>query len=374
MKLRVNKDVVLEGLQQVQSIVSTRTTLPILSNVLLKAEKGKLWLSTTDLEVSVKTSVEAKVSQTGATTLPARRIFSIFKELPSHEIEIEVDEKNDATIKCGSAFFKIVGISEDEFPPLPKFKGGESYTIDQGVFRNMLSLTGYAASNDETRYVLNGVLLSLKAGKLTIVATDGRRLALIEQELEFPEEAERDLILPSKAVDELCKTLSDDGTVKIDATENQIAFNFSFSSTSSRKKGDMLVVSKLIEGTYPNFKQVIPAQCEERVTLERETLLTATRRVALLASDKSNSIKLNFAKNSLNIIAVTPEIGEARESIPIKYGGKDMSISFNPEFVMDPLRRLDSDEVFFEISDELSPGVLKCETPFLYVLMPMRMG
>jgi DNA polymerase-3 subunit beta len=374
MKLKVSKEAILEGFQKVQSIVSLRTTLPILSNVLLKAEKDTLSLSTTDLEVSVRTSVPAKVEQEGATTVPTRRAFNIFRELPSGEIQIEVDDQHTTTIRCGSSRFKVIGISDEEFPPLPKFQGGRSYAVDQGVFREMLRSTGYAASTDETRYVLNGVLLSFKNDKLTSVATDGRRLALVEQEVEFPKEGEGDLVLPTKTVDELIKTLGDEGPLKIQATENQVAFEFAPQEGGEAAVGAMLIVSKLIEGTYPNFKQVIPSQCDERVPVEREALLTAVKRVSLMTSDKGNSIKLSVSKNRVEISAITPEVGEAQESIPVKYNGKELSVAFNPDFLMDPLRTIASDEVFLELTDELSPGVVKCDAPFLYVLMPMRMS
>jgi len=269
-----------------------------------------------------------------------------------------------ASITSGQSFFKIVGLSEDEFPPLPKFDGGFSYSLDQGVFKEMLQKTVYAASTDETRYILNGNLLSFKGDKLTVVATDGRRLALVEHELEFPKEAESDMIVPTKAVNELLHALHDDGPMKIQTTKNQVAFQF----------GDVLLISKLIEGTYPNFKQVVPSQCEQRVTIEREMLLTAIRRVALLASEKSNSIKMTFAKNKVLVSAVTPDVGEAHESLAVKYAGKEITVAFNPDFVMDPLKNLTCDEVYFEMTDELSPGVIKCDVPFIYVLMPMRIG
>lgn len=364
MKFKVNKDAILESLQKVQSIVSTRTTLPILSNILFNAEKEKLWITATDLEVSVRTGVAAEVVKTGATTIPARKAFSIFRELPASEIELETDDKDITTIRCGASFFKINGISEDEFPPLPKFEGGKNYTLDQGTFKEMLRNTNYATSKDETRYVLNGVLLSFKGDKLAVVATDGRRMALYEQEIEFPKGSEADFILPFKTVDELLKTLHDEGSLKIQGTENQIAFEFD----------DMSIVSKLVEGTYPNFRQVIPAQSEERLTIERESLLTAVRRVAILASEKTNSVKLTFAKNKIEVSVITPEIGEARETMPVNYAGKQITVAFNPEFLMDPLRTLTGDEVYLEITDDLSPGVIKSNIPFLYVLMPMRIS
>jgi DNA polymerase-3 subunit beta len=168
--------------------------------------------------------------------------------------------------------------------------------------------------------------------------------------------------------------LGDEGPVKIQVTDNQVAFEFTSGAQESPGRGDMLIVSKLIEGTYPNFKQVIPSHCEERVAVEREALLTATRRVALMTSDKSNSIKLSVRKNTIEVSATTPEVGEALESIPVKYSGKELAIAFNPEFLLDPLKSIGFDEVYLELTDDLSPGVLKCDTPFLYVLMPMRLS
>src|SRR5947207_318790 len=245
MKFSATKEKLLEGLQQVQNVVSTRTTLPILSNVLLQAKGSQVHLTTTDLDVGVRGAFEASVEKEGATTLPARRLFTIIRELPSSEVSIEVDAKNAASIRSG-----------------------------------------------QTAFDLNNTLL----------------------------------------------------------------------------------VSKLIEGNYPNYKQVIPTETKERVTLERETFLNSLRRVSLLASDKSNSIKLNFTKNNIDITANTPEVGEAKESLPVAYKGRDFSIAFNPEFLMAPLRNLAEDEVFLDLIDEMSPGVLKIQTPFLYVLMPMRIS
>lgn len=364
MKFNIEKAAFLEVLQMVQGVVSIRSTLPILSNVLVQAQKSQLLLTTTDLDVSVRCSVKASVKKTGATTLPVRRLLSIVRELPDGEIDIDVDDKNMASITCGASYFKINGISDDEFPPLPKMSGGFSYSIDQGAFKEMLRKTAYAVSTDETRHVLNGVHLSFKEEKLTMVATDGRRLALVEHEVEFPETAERDLIIPTKAVNELQHVLQDEGSLKIHALDSQAAVEFN----------DVLLVSKLIDGSYPNFKQVVPSSCDERVTVERESLLLALRRVALLTTDKSSSVKLTFGKNKLEITAITPDVGEARETLPIKYSSKEISVAFNPEYVMDPLRNMDNDEIYFELTDELSPGVIKCDIPFLYVLMPMRVS
>jgi DNA polymerase III subunit beta len=364
MKLTVTKESLLEALQRVQNVVAVRTTIPVLANVLIKADEEGLSFTTTDLEVSVRCRAEATIEKNGVTTLPVKKLVSIVRELPDKEISLDVDDNHVTTLKCEAAFFNINGLSPEEFPTLPTSEGKSTYAIDQGAFREMLRKTSYAASSDETRYVLNGVLLSFKSGKLTMVATDGRRLALVEYEVEFPKEAEVDAIVPTKAVNELLHTLKDEGALKIHASANQIVFEFD----------GVMVSSKLIDGTYPNFRQVIPSECEERVAIERETLLSALKRVSLLASERSTATKLHFTKNKLTISSDSPDYGKARETLPLKYSGKELKIAFNPDYVMDALRSLGNDEVFFEFTDDMSPGVLKCDIPFLYVLMPMRLN
>lgn len=364
MKFSVSKEKLLAGLQTVQNVVSTRTTLPILSNVLLQAEGDQLRLTTTDLDVGVSGAITAQIEKPGATTLPARRLANIVRELPAAEIIVEVDSKNVASIRCGQSFFKILGLPEEEFPPLPKQTDARTFTISQQILRDALKKTSYAISTDETRYVLNGILFSFKENKLTLVATDGRRLALVDLEVEFPRSQEIEIIVPTKAVTELGRLLGDEGEVRLSVEDNQVAFQI----------GDTLLASKLIEGNYPNYRQVIPAEAKERVTLERELFLNAVHRVALLSSEKSNSVKLVFTKNNIEIAANTPDVGEARESLAVAYKGREFSIAFNPEFLQAPLRVLTNDEVYLDMIDEMSPGVIKIQSPFLYVLMPMRIS
>ncbi len=362
MKFRISKETFLDGLQKVQHVVSSRTTLPILSNVLLVAKDGRLQLTTTDLDVGITGSVEADVEKEGATTLPAKRLVSIVRELPSSEIEVSVDAKNHASIRSGPSFFKIIGLGEGEFPPLPDFSGAKDFKIPQGVLRDGLKKTSYAISTDETRYVLNGIFTSFKDGKMTLVATDGRRLAMVDADLEFPASHETDVIIPSKAVQELQRLLGDSGDVLVKLSDSQISFEI----------GDSLLCSKLIEGNYPNYRQVIPGDSNERVVIGRDALLETVRRVSLLSSDKSNSVKLIFTENKIEVTANSPDVGESKESMDVSYSGPDMQIAFNPEFLQAPLRALDADEVYLDLIDEMSPGVLRIEGTFLYVLMPMR--
>ena len=262
MKFSVSKDKLLEGLSTVQNVVSTRTTLPILSNVLLQASDGEIRLTTTDLDVGIRGSVEAQVERTGATTLPARRLSSIVRELPYSEIYFDVDTKNFASIRSGSSYFKILGLPEEEFPPLARFEEAKIFTIAQKALKDGLKKTSYAISVDETRYVLNGILFSFKDNKLTLVATDGRRLALVELEVEFPSSQETDIIVSTKAVTEIQRLLREEGEVKLSIGENQIAFELNRT----------LLVSKLIEGSYPNYRQVIPSEAKERISSGRLSL------------------------------------------------------------------------------------------------------
>ncbi len=362
MKFTVSKEALLDGLQKVQHVVSSRTTLPILSNVLLVAADGRLRLTTTDLDVGITGVVSANVSRDGATTLPAKRLVNIIRELPASEVEVSVDAKNVASIQCGPSFFKIIGLSQDDFPPLPDFDGAKEFRIPQALLRDGLKKTAYAISTDETRYVLNGIFTSFRDGKLTLVATDGRRLAMVENDLEYPASQETDVIIPTKAVQELQRLLGQEGEVLVCLSDNQISFSV----------GESLLVSKLIEGNYPNYRQVIPGDSNERVELPREATLETVRRVSLLSSDKSNSVKLVFSPNQVEVTANSPDVGEARETMEVAYSGKEMQIAFNPEFLKAPLQNLEEQTVYLDLIDEMSPGVVRIDSSFLYVIMPMR--
>lgn len=369
MNLTIAKDQIVVGLQAVQNVVGSRTTLPILSNVLVRAEGGYVEFTATDLDVSVSCKVEAKVTKPGATTIPVKKLFGIVRELGGTEIDIEVDEKNICTIRCGSSFFKIHGLNADEFPPLPKFKDDKKVSLSQDTVKKMLKKTSFAVSTDESRYVLNGIFLSLKDHKMTMVATDGRRLALVDEEVDIAEKSAGEFIVPAKAVTELNRLLTDKGDVEIKFGENQASF-----ALKDDKGSGVLVISKLIEGNYPNYRQVIPGEAKERVPLNREEFVQALRRAEIMTSEKANSVKLAFGKNTLAITANSPEVGEARETMAVNYKGKEMAIAFNPRYLIDALNALTEDEVFFELIDELSPGVLKINGPFLYVVMPMRLS
>src|SRR5580704_7302844 len=223
MNLSITKEQILVGLQAVQNVVGSRTTLPILSNVLLRAEKDRVEFTATDLDVTVVCSVEAKVKKPGATTVPVKKLFGIVRELNGSDIEIETDDKNITVIRCGPSYYKIHGLSAEEFPPLPKFKDDKKVSLQQETIKGMMRKTSFAVSTDESRYVLNGIFFSLKDHKMTMVATDGRRLALVDEDVELPANSESELIIPTKAVNELNRLLGEKGEIEIRPTENQVA-------------------------------------------------------------------------------------------------------------------------------------------------------
>ncbi|MDP8261684.1 MAG: DNA polymerase III subunit beta [Candidatus Ancaeobacter aquaticus] len=363
MKVQCGRDTFLGCIQMVQNIVSTKTTLPILSNVLIEAEKDSIALTTTDLEVGIKCRFPAKVSQEGHTTLPAKRLSNIMRELPSQQVSLDATDNNITSIKCGASFFKIMGMGKDEFPKLPHFADTASFKIDQKVFKDIIKKTAFAISHDETRYVLNGISLVVKDGKILAVATDGRRLALIEKEQEIPSSVKVSAIIPAKAILELSRILKDEGSMRISFAANQVAFDMD----------ESMLVSRLIEGAFPNYQQVIPSKINERVSVAREEFLSAVKRVSVLVSERLNSVKMCFAKDILTISINTPDVGEAREEVPIKYDGKELTVAFNPVYLLDVLKALDDESVFVELIDSASPGIIKTDENYVYVIMPMRL-
>ncbi len=365
MKISVTKEDLSNGLQSVQNVVGTRSTLPILSNVLLVASENKLELRATDLEVSIHARVPAKVEREGASTIPARRIFGLVREIEATEIEIEINDKEIATVKAGGASYKLHGIGAEEYPPEAKFKESGKIKLPQAKLREMLKKTAYAVSTDESRHTLNGINFIAEPERITLVATDGRRLALVEEELE--EGTKGQFIMPTKSVTELQRILQGEGEVEVSISETHAELKV------AQEKGEHIKIhSKLVEGNFPNYKQVIPKESKQRIPVIREELLHALRRADQITSDKANSVKLKFADNTLSITANTPEVGSGNENLAIQYTGPEIEVAFNPVYLMEPLKILEGDEIFVELTDNLSPGVIKSNTPFLYVLMPMR--
>ena len=364
MKIKIIRSKFLEGLKKVQNIVASKGTLQIIQNVLIEAKDKQLFLTTTDLDISVRSVVPCEIATEGATTLPAKLLANTIAKAAEGPVEVETDAEDRAVISAGSAVFNIAGMNVVDFPKLPVDSDSFSYVLPQMTLREMLRKTAYAASQDDTRKTLKGVLMSFRDAKLTMVATDGRRLALVEHEVEFPVDAERDIVLPTKVVAELQRSLSSDGDVRIKVEKSQVSFNL----------GDTQIYSKLLDDVYPNYRQVIPTSCSEHVVVERKLLLDALDRVSVMTIDESNSTRLTFESNRLLVASTAADVGAARDTVPIKYDGKTIEIVFDPQFVMDPLKAIDEDEVSIELNNGSSPALIKCSVPFLYVMMPLRIN
>lgn len=374
MKFKINRDHFATGLQQVLNVVGARATMPILSNVLIQAEDGQLLLTTTNLDLGIRCRIQATVEQPGGITLPVRKLATIVKALPNTDVSVDASAASQAKITSGGSNFRIMGIPEDEFPPLPSFADQHVFELPQTELLTMLKSVSYAQSQDENRYILNGVYFVFGEGKLTLVATDGRRLALISRDMEVTEENAGSLILPAKTVAELERLLGQGKNVKITFSDRQVAFEIQIDKEDGGLIETIYLVSKIVEGNYPNFRQVIPKETENRVKVERELLAECVQRASLVTSDKNNSIKLRLTPNLLEITAASPELGESHESMAIAYEGGEVQVAFNPNFMLDPLRALTKDEVYFEFKDELSPGVFKTLDSFLCVVMPLRLN
>ena len=375
MKFKINQDHFSNGLQQVLNVVASRSTMPILSNVLIEAEEEHISLTTTNLDLGIRCRIKADVSETGSITLPVRKLATIVKELPVNEVFLETNKSNQAKITSGGSLFKIMGIGSEEFPPLPTFENRKVFELAQDEIVNMLKSVSYAQSTDENRYILNGVYFNFADEKLTLVATDGRRLGLTGLELEVSEENAGSLILPAKTVAELERLMGKGEKVNIAFNDRQAAFEIGLDEAGDSGLVDHLyLVSKIVEGNYPNYRQVIPKETEHRVKIERELMLECVHRAALVTSDKSNSVKIKVSKNLLEISGQSTEYGESHESMAIAYDGPEVQVAFNPQFLMEPLKALTKDEVFFEFKDELSPGLFKTLDNFICVIMPLRLN
>ena len=375
MKFKITKDHFSNGLQQVLNVVATRSTMPILSNVLIEAEEGHISLTTTNLDLGIRCRIKADVTDPGAITLPVRKLATIVRELPVNDVFLETSDSNQAKITSGGSLFKIMGIGSEEFPPLPTFENRKVYELSQAEIVNMLKSVSYAQSTDENRYILNGVYFNFADEKLTLVATDGRRLGLTALDLEVSEDNAGSLILPAKTVSELERLMGKGAHVKVAFNDRQAAFEIAIDEGGDSGLVDHLyLVSKIVEGNYPNYRQVIPKETEHRVKIERELMLECVHRAALVTSDKSNSVKLKVSKNLLEISGQSSEYGESHESMAIAYDGPEVQVAFNPQFLMEPLKALTKDEVFFEFKDELSPGLFKTLDNFICVIMPLRLN
>ena len=375
MKFKINKEHFSTGLRQVINVVGSNNQMPHLKNVLIKAESDKVLLTTTNLELAIRCAIKAEVETEGEITLPVKTLAKMITSAPQQEITIESSDGINAKICSGKYSSRLNGLKAEDFPPLPSFVDQHNYEFNSVELFNMLRSVSYAKSSDENRYVLNSVFFNFAENKLTLVATDGKRLALISREIKLEHEDEGSIILPAKTVTELEKLLTQGADVKISFNNRQVAFDISVGEESENNGlvGSIYLVSKILEGNYPNYKQVIPKEAEQRIKVERELMLDAVQRSALMASDKQKLVRLKMLSNSLEISCQSADVGNSVEPIEVEYDGPEIQIGFNPDFLEAPLRNLTKDEIYFEFKDENTPGVFKTLDNFLCVVMPMRL-
>jgi len=375
MKFKINRDHFGSGLQLISNVVGMRKTMPILQNVLIEANDGKISLTTTNLDLGMKCSVKADVEETGSVTLPVRDLSRIVKELADMEVSVTASGTTKATISTRGSVFNIIGMDSKEFPPLPTLTESKVFSISRQELKEMLKSVSYAQSVNEERYMLKGVFFQINSDELSLVATDGRRLAVSTKKMKISQQGE--FILPSMTVSEIEKIPDLSEEVELSYTDRQVAIKLSLPNESDGNIGfveSIYLVSKVVEGKYPNFKQVIPKDDFNQALVERELMQECVHRAALVSDEK---VTLRLKNDEMEIFGQST-LGDASESMKISYTGEDAVVSFNPKFLLDPLKSILSDKINFEFRDDMSPGVFKVygeDVPgvdILCVVMPIR--
>ncbi len=369
MEITVSKVEFLRELTATQGVVERKTTIPILSNYLFEAGGDKLSLTATDLDLSLCTSCNAKVKKEGACTIPARKLYDYAKLLPDADITIKLLENHWVSIRCGRSNTKMVGMARSNFPSLPVFPSAGAIKIPAGVLRSMIAKTGFAIASEESRYTLNGALMVLKPESITMVSTDGHRLAHVEHAGDKFEgvSGEMKTLVPKKAMDEL-KSLLDSDVETIDFAKDE--------STLFFRVGPRLLTSRQLTGQFPNYEAVLPKDISKSIALHGEELGAAIARVAQFADERSRAVRLRLEKGELKISASSSETGESEDSLEVAYDGEPIAIGFNAQYLMDFIKATGSCEVKLELKDAQSAGQLRPaeaeDYKYRYIVMPMR--
>lgn len=374
MKVRIGRDELLTGLQRVQGVVEKRNTMPILSNILLEARQDGVEIVATDLELGMRGLYKATVLKTGGVTVSARKLFEIIKELPAGDIELTAGDNNWTTIQAGKSQFKVVGLPSAEYPALPAIEREGLTPLSGDGLLELIRKTLFAAGDNDARYILNGLLVTLavtdKKTALRLVGTDGHRLAVAEQEVGKagtkggPQEIKA--IIPKKAAQEMRRLLEEGGDAEplIGFTKNLMIF----------RKSGLLLTSRLMEGNYPNYQQVIPKDGGKKISVSRSELESALRRVSVLSKDKANAVKVSFASGKMTLFSSNPDYGEATEELPARYEGEALNTGFNARYLLDVFSVMDGESVSLQMETSLSPCLIQePESPgFKCVVMPIK--
>ncbi|MBI3597312.1 MAG: DNA polymerase III subunit beta [Nitrospirae bacterium] len=373
MKLKISRGELLTGFQRVQGVVEKRNTMPILSNMLFEAKGDQVILFATDLEIGIRGTYKAEVSQPGGVTVSARKLYEIVRELPEGTVTITSNDEHRVEIEAGKSEFKVLGLPPQEFPAMPTVESEPLMPMDRKVLSDLIRKTVFAAGDNNARYILNGLLVTLytkdKKRFLRFVGTDGHRLAVIERQLDdgkgrgLPQE--QTAIIPKKAALEIKKLLEENEEgPELGVSKNQMIF----------KRGGLLLLARLMEGSYPNYQQVIPKENEKRVAVNKAELEGALRRVSILSREKTSAIKLALEPDTLTLSSSNPDMGEAKETIAAKFGQEGLTTGFNARYLLDALAAIDAEEAVLEFKDALSPCIIRQpdDPDYLCVVMPMR--
>jgi DNA polymerase-3 subunit beta len=370
MKFSANRDVLCDALHAVGGGVGNAQTMPILGNVLLTAKDGELELATTNLDFAVGCAVAASVSKTGSSTLPARKLTGICRAIDSDIIDLELlSSGNSVRISGGGSVFRLTALPPSDFPSLPQIILENQITLKAEALSRAMNSVDYAQSRDEHRQVLNGTFFQLEDGVLALVATDGRRLARSTVPCNG---GDWSFILPARSATELLRLVEGGTDATLSGTGRQVSFSIFYGETGKFIRS--WLVSKVVDGNYPNYRQVIPSTPVHRLVLQRETFLAALSRAALMGG-AAPAVQIKFSENLVELSASNGEFGDAYERIAaVAPSQTPVEISFNPRYLIEPLRARSSPEVAFEFRDSLSPGVLRSDDDFLCVVMPLRSG
>jgi DNA polymerase III subunit beta len=366
MELVVRKNDLLRELQLFQGIVERKNTIPILANVLIEANGDEVRMLATDLEVALRSKCAASVSKSGSLTLPAKKLYEVVKALPETDVRIQED-KNGVKVAADRFDSRMQTLPREDFPTLPDVSGKSRATLPRAAIREMVGKTQFAITGEDTRYFLNGAKFVLKPDSLTLVATDGHRLALVEVKHEVGVTEELGVILPKKTLLELGKLLAEgEGDITFEKGENHLFFEV----------GGRVLISRMIDGQFPAYERVIPKGNDKHIEFDRERLTSAVKRVALLSNERSRAVKFEIDKGKVEVTSSSSEFGEAREQLAVEYTGNAMAISFNAQYVLDFLNVVETDIVSLSLKDEVSQAVMKPigadGYDYTYVIMPMR--
>lgn len=366
MHFTVSKSALLKELNLIQGVVEKKSTIPILSNLLLEAKEGELSIKGTDLDVSISTRCGIEVRKEGAICLQAKKLFEIVRALPEAEIEFKQADNEQVAIVCERSRFRMSGLAKDNFPEVQEFDG-QYLSLPAEVLRTFINRTSFAITAEESRYTLNGAKFEIKADKTRMVATDGHRLSYIEKSVNI-ENADLDVLIPKKTLAEIGRLSAEtEETVEVAFNDNHLFFRF----------GKRLLVSRTLSGQFPNYEMVLPKGNDNRVALPASQIAAALRRVSLMADERSHTIRLDVTSGKLTISAPASETGEATEALPVEYEGPEISVAFNAQYLLDFFGVIQDGDVLVEFKDSNSQAQLRSKDEsdydFRYIVMPMRL-